>query len=683
VKKTYKILGLVVGLLLLLVVAAAIALPFLIDPNDYKDKLVQLVKEKTGRELRIGGKIGLSFFPWLGVELNDVEFGNAKGFGPGPMAKMQQAGVKVKLLPLLRRDVQVAKVMLKGAEVNLAKSADGRSNWDDLVQPPSATPQAGDEPAPAETGAPPIAALSVNGLEIKDARFHWVDAQAGTRYTVDKLTLTTGELRPALMTPVHLAFDFESGAPKVRSRVALDARVSLDPAKQRLEVKDLALALGDLKLRSNVTGADLFKAPRLEGELDVAPFNLRKVLEQVGMRYQTVDPNALKEASLQGRFRYGPEGMELPTLKARLDQSQLTGSLSMRTGAPKEPPHYRFDLALDTFDLDRYLSPAPAANDGGAGTPPKAASQAATPNESAAATTANAQLPLPLPLLRTLRADGRFRLQSFKGFGIRSRDALAELHAKDGAVKLAPLQAKLYGGSYNGDIGLDVRGKVPVFSMNERLAGVQLAPFLKDAGLFDKFSGIGNVNATVTARGNSVDEIKASLNGSGGFNVQNGSLEGIDLRKMRQQIEDGIRQRNWNALLTLPPQVGDKTPFDKLQGTAKLVNGVASTDDLAVEGGGDLRVAGKGSADIAREQMDFVATLNGRLPIKVSGPFADLKFAPDWNAIAKAEGQKAIDKEKQKLEEKAREKLNDPETQRKLKEQEDKLRERLDKYFKR
>ena len=677
-KKTYKIIGLVVGLLLLLVVAAVVALPFLVDPNDYKDKIVQLVQEKTGRDLRIGGKIGLSFFPWLGVELNDVEFSNAKGFGPAPMAKMQQAGVKVKLLPLLRRDIQVAKVILTGAEVNLAKRADGRSNWDDLVKAPSATPQTGDAPTREETGAPPIAALSVNGLEVKDARFHWSDAQTGARYTVDKLTLTTGELRPALMTPVHLAFDFESGAPKVRSRVALDARVLLDPAKQRLEVKDLVLALGDLKLKSHVTGADLFKAARFEGELDVAPFNLRKVLEQVGVRYPTADANALQEAALQGQFRYGPEGLELPALKARLDQSQLSGNFSMRTGALKEPPHYRFDLALDTFDLDRYLSPAPATADKGAAAP---APKAPAPNGSPAA--ANAQLPLPVPMLRTLRADGRFRLKSFKGFGIRSTDALAELHAKDGAVKLAPLQAKLYGGSYNGDMGLDVRANVPVFSMNEKLAGVQLGPFLKDAGLFDKFSGVGNVNATVTARGNSVDEIKASLNGKGGFNVQNGALEGVDLRKMRQQIEDGVRQRNWNALLTLPPQAGDKTPFDKLQGTAKLVNGVASTDDLAVEGGGDLRVAGKGSADIAREEMDFVATLNGRLPVKVSGPFADLKFAPDWNAIAKAEGQKAIDKEKQKLEEKAREKLNDPETQRKLKEQEDKLRESFDKYFKR
>ena len=59
-------LRLVLGLVLaFVVVMAALAayLAFLFDPNDYRERLTELVKTQTGRTLAIKGDIGLSFFP--------------------------------------------------------------------------------------------------------------------------------------------------------------------------------------------------------------------------------------------------------------------------------------------------------------------------------------------------------------------------------------------------------------------------------------------------------------------------------------------------------------------------------------------------------------------------------------------------------------------------------------------
>ena len=70
----------------MLIVAAAIIIPLVVDPNDYKDEIVSKVKETTGRDLKIQGDIGLSVFPWLGLELGALELSNAKGFGDAPFA---------------------------------------------------------------------------------------------------------------------------------------------------------------------------------------------------------------------------------------------------------------------------------------------------------------------------------------------------------------------------------------------------------------------------------------------------------------------------------------------------------------------------------------------------------------------------------------------------------------------
>src|SRR5215813_1822048 len=86
------------GLVLLLVVVIAIVAATF-DPNDYKPQLVNFVKERTGRTLTMDGRIGLTFFPKIGAQVEKVtlsEPGNAKVF-----AKIDEARVALALLPLL------------------------------------------------------------------------------------------------------------------------------------------------------------------------------------------------------------------------------------------------------------------------------------------------------------------------------------------------------------------------------------------------------------------------------------------------------------------------------------------------------------------------------------------------------------------------------------------------------
>jgi len=103
-KSLGRLLGLVFLGIMLLVFALGFALTHLFDPNDYKDEIRQLVRDKANLELTLNGQIGWSLFPWLGIELHDATL--ASTVTPKqPFADLQMLGLSVRVLPLLRKEV--------------------------------------------------------------------------------------------------------------------------------------------------------------------------------------------------------------------------------------------------------------------------------------------------------------------------------------------------------------------------------------------------------------------------------------------------------------------------------------------------------------------------------------------------------------------------------------------------
>ncbi|HED18025.1 MAG TPA: AsmA family protein, partial [Gammaproteobacteria bacterium] len=105
--KLLRLVIFVIGGLVLLLVAAAIILPLVVNPNDFKDEIAAAVKSETGRTLSIEGDIELSVFPWLGLDVGPVSLSNAAGFSARPFASMKAVQVRIKLLPLLSKELEM------------------------------------------------------------------------------------------------------------------------------------------------------------------------------------------------------------------------------------------------------------------------------------------------------------------------------------------------------------------------------------------------------------------------------------------------------------------------------------------------------------------------------------------------------------------------------------------------
>ena len=68
----YALYGIGGLILLVLLVLAFFAATF--NPNDYKDDIIKLVKDKKDRTLTIDGDIGLSFWPKIGRNFDTIGF---------------------------------------------------------------------------------------------------------------------------------------------------------------------------------------------------------------------------------------------------------------------------------------------------------------------------------------------------------------------------------------------------------------------------------------------------------------------------------------------------------------------------------------------------------------------------------------------------------------------------------
>jgi len=102
------------------------------DPNDYRGEITSLVKDKTGRDLALEGDLEVSVFPWLGIRARGVSMSQPEEIG-GDMLSVQNAQLRVKLMPLLSKRVEVDTIVLEEPTVRLVTLKDGTDSFSGLT----------------------------------------------------------------------------------------------------------------------------------------------------------------------------------------------------------------------------------------------------------------------------------------------------------------------------------------------------------------------------------------------------------------------------------------------------------------------------------------------------------------------------------------------------------------------
>ena len=171
---------------------------------------------------------------------------------------------------------------------------------------------------------------------------------------------------------------------------------------------------------------------------------------------------------------------------------------------------------------------------------------------------------------------------------------------------------------------------------------------MKEVADKDLIAGNGHVAADLQSSGKSVGALRSNLAGTVALRLRDGSIKGINLARVLRQAQaalslkkDAIAQAN-NA---------EKTDFSEMSASARVSQGVATSDDLDVKSP-FLRIGGAGTFDIGRGRVDYTAratviasaagqggtgleALRGlAVPVVLSGPFSAIDWKIQWSAIA-------------------------------------------------
>ncbi len=648
-KKILKITGVMIGVVVILLVLAIVAATMLIDTNEYRDKISAFVNKETGRELQIKGDLSLSFFPWVGLSIGETTLSNAQGFGEQPFAQFEQINLKVKVLPLLKKSVQMDAVTLDGMSLNLARNKRGVSNWDDLVKEEAETPRQEEEPEKHEMG---LESLQIGGIRIKDARLSWKDDQAGIAYTLANVQLESGAIGADKPVDVSLGFDLQDNKADKSWHFGLDSLVQMDMQKESCRFDKLSIDLANIRLQGAIGIEQMMTAPVFNASLKSTEFVPRETFAEFGIDMpNTSDATVFGKAMLELVMKGTSDSIDVSKLLVRLDETSLSGKAGVSNFSS---PAIRFDMNVDKIDVDRYLPPVQEQQ--------QDADKQAPADDS---------IELPVEMLRTLNVKGQFKIDNMKAANLRSEQISMALSANKGLIRIHPASAKMYGGAYAGDISLDVRGKELRVAMNERLNGIQAAPLFKDLADLDWIDGQGDLSAKLSGRGNTMTAIRSSLGGDISISFADGKIKGVNIPYKIRQAYNLIKG------LPAPEPEPAETPFTSISATATVKDGVVDNRDMKMDTP-LLVVNGEGQVDLGKEAMNYLvkATVNEKLadsageamvklkgrtiPVRIQGPFAKLKYKVEMDEVLKEKVKKKVEEKiKKKLDEKLDDKLKD------------------------
>jgi hypothetical protein len=360
-----KWLAAIVAVLVLMMVAAAIALPRLVETPRVQAMIATTAAQAVGRPVKFES-LSASLLPLPSVELHKLEIAEDPQFGAAPFLTLETGRIYLKLRPLLGGRVELGDVTLERPRISIIQNAEGRLNVASLGPP--ADPRTASRPG-RPSGGPGggAAAAIVSKVKIDKGVITYVargKKESAPPYRIEDLDLTltgqggqlnfVGALR---VKPGDLVVKVADGVlgmngAKTPLEAPLRGRVSL-------EAKDIeplvAVAVGPTPaiagpIKGDLTLGGTAGAPRASGTVELASVKVTQENQAcVEPKRRTLALGALKLGGLtwvDGRVQSRPvttsisNGTITTNLTATVDQG-----VRVQLG----------DLAVRSLPLDKVL----------------------------------------------------------------------------------------------------------------------------------------------------------------------------------------------------------------------------------------------------------------------------------------------------------------------------------------
>ena len=346
----YGIGGIAITLILVF-----LAFPRLVDLDGFKPRIAAEFQKATGRVLALDGKLDIDFVPYPRLAASDVRVLNTRDDAAFELVTLKAFKLGVRLLPLLRGEIEISDIEVVEPLVQLERLPDGRGNWQ------TAAVGSPFDPAPAPrasawgilgTGGD----LRINSLRITDGTFSYRDA-AGAVERIDGVTVD--------VTAGSLAGPFTvKGAMTVRRQaVRVDAYVGRHVEGEPLAVSLRAVSDGDTAALSAKGHMDLSGAgPRLLVDAALKGPSLGAFLAVL----PALGPSAGFDHpfSLAATVDADEREVKLAGMSVNLGGVSATGTATLPLGGSAAS---RITLDADRLDVDALIGMARPPPDGDTG----------------------------------------------------------------------------------------------------------------------------------------------------------------------------------------------------------------------------------------------------------------------------------------------------------------------------
>lgn len=670
------------GLMVLLIIGLGGYLTVYLDPNDYRADLEQLAAEQ-GLPLRLNGNVSWTFWPTLGLSLEQVSLGTSHA----PLLEAERMSARVALAPLLRQQLVIESILLDGAMVKLTRNAQGHGNW---AFSPLAIAQGAVSSEPILGTAKPDqgqgagandGATLASGMLLQVARVTLSDLSL--RYH-DQLTDEGFELRQ--LNLVLQDFDLtgqtfqwqQSSQLQLAKRppllISTRGRASLDLATKQLQLLDSAVSLSanQAALEFGFKGRVDLDTATVDLHAHLAPVNFQQWLTQWQVELPPMAAaDALNRVGLSAHIVSDTKRLRVEDLSVLLDRGQWLGHAAM-----SESEGVTVVLNGDQLDVDRYLPMAP---------PPPPHHDASSPLSGPQVPDSERVIPLlpdtPLPLnaLRNFHATLSLGVGQLTAKGLPFEDVVIRAEASDGLLRLQRLAAHQDQGRVSVSGTLDARGDTAKIGLTAEASALQIRPLMQALANESRWTGLMNTRLTLASQGDTLRHWQTQAQGRLASSATALTITTLDIERSACELAALVSRKplpelEWKNHTQFGTLAAELTLSGE-QLTVKRLSAEVENLRVNATGGLDLRdgrfdlpmdVAFVGQADTERECQVRDRWRHRDLPLRCADRLATVSARscrPDGDRLDDLLGDEVKARAQDKLKEKLQERLGQEEAE--------------------
>lgn len=650
-KKIITITSLFLLVIALLLAGTTFYLSHYVDPNKYKGRLSQYVFAKTGQVLVINGNMEWSVFPWIGLRAKKLVYYNPHQFTPKIFVSAKEMDIKVKLVPLFTKKIEIGNITLNNAIINITKNKQGDFNWEALTKKDKKI-----EIQKETLSSTTLSNITVESLKIKDSKINWLDQLNHNQITITALNVTSNHIQFGKSFPLLLQLAVMKEKNKGLS-LQLNTDITLPTRATRYQLSNLALeghyhtekTKLNFKLAGNLAG-DLpqkawngqfnFHLNNIAGKLELKDnpnkpshimgtfstdyFNAAEFLQDLDNPIAFKNEAALKSVYLISKVDIADGLIAFNQLHAIIDQIDIYGHL---TYALKDNALF-FNLTTNAINLDQY--------------------QLKSGNTNLSDASHQTQIKKADTHSSTFKTNGTLRITKLTSNKLQLTNLSAKLASSHDVWRISPLQATFYKGLINGNITLDKSNpNQTLIAIKQTIDHLDMKELLHQFSDSDKLCGSTYLTTDLVSTMNRKQSFLAGLNGKIKLVLSEGSIKGVDVIYQLSKAHAFLKH--------LPsPSISNtkKTAFSGLLADASVTNGILATDNLSLTSD-YLKVNGKGTTNLHTKEIHYrlnalaqpkLANENHQIgqeitlyqvPIKITGSLAKPSVNLDFVELAK------------------------------------------------